>query len=148
MCWKTNLDGPVEMVSERDIPVRKVVVRTLEGSYRSLYRHAEYKRNVTYKMEKPLHTASYYCMRYIDEGFHSYGERVDILFSPIMYPSGQIGMTFVAKYKDSLLDCGDFPLSEINGTLEIIDCIIPEGSSYYVNERNEYVSDSIIIVGK
>jgi len=86
MCWITNkLDGLIGMVAERDIPVRKVVVRTSEGSYRSLYFRAQYGRNVMYEM---------------------------------------------------------------NGTLEVIDCTIPEGSSYYVNERNEYVSDSIIIVGK
>lgn len=144
------MDGPVEKVAERDIPVRKVVVRASEGSYRSLYRHVGYDRNVMYNLREPLCVVLYSgSTHYINEGFHSYGERVDILVSPVMCNCGQKGMKFAAEYKGFILDCGVFTLSEINdGTLEIIDCIIPEGSRYYVNERNEYVSDSILIVGK
>lgn len=116
--------------------------KNYDGSYLSLYAFYTYEcgrvesnPGASLILEQDYHNDKLY---YIEEGFHSYGDRVDIL----MMPYGK-RMRFVAEFRGAIVDSGTF----FTDNLEVVDCVIPKGSKYYMNERDEYVSDKIIVKG-
>lgn len=146
MCWAIYSDSrPVELVAETDIEVRKIVFGIGEDSYISRYENFPYlrgkyglgKRLVLNEESKDPGLYSIY------KGFHSYGKKCKIM---ILNSSSIYG--YRVTYNDMINDDGIIPLYPDGPTLEVIDCVIPKGARYYVNEKkDEYVSDEIVIKG-
>ena len=81
---------------------------------------------------------------YIDKGFHSYLPDVCIFHGPVsrIHIFKNIDDAKWERY-------GEKPSLDFFGpryTNVLVECRIPIGSEYYVNERNEVVSDKIVIV--
>lgn len=143
MCWTTKSRiNAIKRIAYKDIPVHKIVLKKSDNSFLSAYEHFPYEIGEEYKLEEPL--VLYPCSIFgiksfrATGGFHSYGKDVNIEKNP--YSNG-----IVTKYGKIILDF----LSNKNedGEHIVIDCIIPKDSSYYVNEKGEYVSDAIRITG-
>lgn len=131
MCWVTQ-DDPVKMVAEENIPVFKYVFTDDLLSY--------YFKEHKYVIGEVLYTILGYTYpviglrgaQSIGRGFHSYGITCVIREfdrSLNVYPPHQ-------RYH-----IGSYNLYK----LRRIECTIPKGSHYYVNEDMEYVSDKIIV---
>lgn len=144
MCWVICDSLPVELVAETDIEVRKIMFRIGEDSYLSRYESFPYSKG-KYSLGKRL-VLNEECkatgLYFIDEGFHSYGEKCEIILMshPLIYG-------YKVTYNNMINDDGLIP-SFSDRILEVIDCVIPKGARYYVNEeKDEYVSDEIVIKG-
>ena len=132
MCWVTQ-GTPVEKVAEEDIPVFKYVFGDALESY--------YFSEHTYVIGRPLYTPLGYPSpvlglrggQSIGRGFHAYGVECTIKeFSRSLnvYPP-----------RNNNYNIGSYNLYK----LRRIECTIPKGSHYYVNNDMEYVSDTIIV---
>lgn len=132
MCWVTN-SKPEAHVADSDIKVYKIVTKTpCKNIVNSLYCVYTYKIGKLYEMEERIipglvlsgtNGKSYA----IKEGFHSYA-------------------TF-EKAKMEFEEVIAYALNPNVNMLVITECIIPEGSRYYINDGGEVVSDKIIISG-
>lgn len=143
MCWVICDSLPVELVAETDIEVRKIMFRIVEDFYISRYMRFPYSKG-KYSLGKRLvlNESKATGLYSIDEGFHSYGENCEIILMshPLIYG-------YKVTYNNMINDDGLIP-SFSDRTLEVIDCVIPKGARYYVNEeKDEYVSDEIVIKG-
>ena len=144
MCWAIYSDSrPVELVAETDIEVRKIMFRIGEDSYISRYMRFPYSKG-KYSLGKRLvlNESKATGLYSIDEGFHSYGEKCEIILMshPLIYG-------YKVTYNNMINDDGLIP-SFSDRIVEVIDCVIPKGARYYVNEeKDEYVSDEIVIKG-
>lgn len=132
MCWVTN-SKPEAHVADSDIKVYKIVRQTpRKNIVNSLYYVYTYKIGELFEMdEKIIPGLVLYSTPFqayvINEGFHSYAtfEKVKMEFED--------GITLAIDPGASM------PV--------IVECIIPEGSRYYINNEDEVVSDKIIISG-
>jgi hypothetical protein len=131
MCWITQ-DIPVERVAREDIPVFKYVFTDDLRSY--------YFKNYKYVIGEALYAIlgipfpviGFRGALSVGSGFHSYGTAC-----------------IVKEYDRSLnvyppqkrYHIGSYNLYK----LRRIECTIPKGSRYYVNDDLEYVSDKIIV---
>lgn len=143
MCWVICDSLPVELVAEKDIEVRKIMFRIVEDFYISRYMRFPYSKG-KYSLGKRLvlNESKATGLYSINEGFHSYGEKCEIILMshPLIYG-------YKVTYNNMINDDGFIP-SFSDRTLEVIDCVIPKGARYYVNEeKDEYVSDEIVIKG-
>lgn len=143
MCWVICDSLPVELVAETDIEVRKIMFRIGEDSYISRYMRFPYSKG-KYSLGKRLvlNESKATGLYSIDEGFHSYGENCEIILMshPLIYG-------YKVTYNNMINDDGFIP-SFSDRILVVIDCVIPKGARYYVNEeKDEYVSDEIVIKG-
>lgn len=125
MCW-VSYKPPVKKIAKKDILVYKFVnIRSYLTN-----RCISFFFNFTYILDMKYNT--YIEIRKVGkgeryrwaghEGFHSYYDK-----------------------KTALLE---YELYKINKFTSIVKCIIPKGSEYYINEENEIISNSIIILSK
>ena len=129
MCW-TSKNVEKEIASE-DIKVFKIV--TNEGI--SYFEGFPYTLNKQYKIDKINIREKKNCFS-VQKGFHSYSKDCKILEK--RHPYGfKIGKCCV--FYNHLPLC-----SYINSKIIKMECIIPKDSEYYLNDRGEYVSNSII----
>lgn len=131
MCWVTHYT-PVEKVAEEDIPVFKYVC----GDDLVSYYFTEHK----YVIGETLYTTLGYPSpipglrgsKSIGRGFHTYGNECTVKeFDRYLYvypPCNNYHIGSYHLYK-----------------LRRVECTIPKGSHYYVNNDMEYVSDMIIV---
>lgn len=143
MCWVICDSLPVELVAEKDIEVRKIMFRIVEDFYISRYMSFPYSKG-KYSLGKRLvlNESKATGLYSINEGFHSYGEKCEIIIMshPLIYE-------YKVTYNNMINDDGFIP-SFSDRILVVIDCVIPKGARYYVNEeKDEYVSDEIVIKG-
>lgn len=132
MCWITN-SKPEAHFADSDIKVYKIVTKTpRKNMVNSLYCGYTYKIGKLFEMEERIipglvlsgaNGKSYA----IKKGFHSYAtfEKVKM------------------KFEEEIT----YAINPGVGMLVIVECIIPEGSRYYINNEGEVVSDKIIIAG-
>ena len=128
MCWKGNWQRPVRLTAIEDLHVFKL----MRSGFVSYYKSFIYNPGVTYHSSLGKPEATIDGNWRIARGFHSYDKScvmhetdLDLsVYSPTLCPRLDI------LTKDHLIK---------------VECIIPEGSEYYVNKYGEYVSDSIII---
>lgn len=110
-------------IAEQDICVYKIVRSINDFLCSSAMQNFQYQYKILYTQEEPILVQPGYRTSYrIEKGFHSYKTY------------------FKAKkafYKFS--EC-----SLYNDTI-IVECIIPKDSTFYKNEKDEIVSDRIII---
>lgn len=137
MCWVTlNRENVQFKYAIEDIPVYKVVKKSLLSYYEN-YSYILNEVHVT-ELDSPSHTKYYYGAEdwKIRSGFHSYSMdcKADLansqtsLFVRILRPHDNF----------AAIDC-----YEKDATC-ILECAIPKGSIYFLNEEGEYVSDHIL----
>ena len=118
MCWETRLE-PVLLVAEKDIPVKKILRDTMEPYYHPTLKYEIGKEYYTF-MESPYRPLGFHQFMQIGYGFHSYHNMCTLTIEQGL----QLCVRFdghavcVYPYKNML----------------IADCVIPKGSTYYLNE--------------
>lgn len=134
MCWVTD-KLPELKIAEKDIATLKVVLKKDD----MLIPYFQYN-DFYYKLDKlsPLVTLKVETLvnykRYIIEtGYHSYSESY----------SYEISSYYIEINNDIYRN--DTFMGLFNYSCCLVSCIIPKGTKYYVNERDEYVSEQIII---
>lgn len=129
MCWM-SADMPIKMIAEKDIPVFKIVRKAICGSnYESVYH-----KKVYYRREKATSGIEFYGTYTIEKGLHSYLPEVKTILDE--------GLLIISDFNGCYLDGFDTKYSE----LAKMNCIIPKGSEYYVNERGEVVSNQLKVL--
>lgn len=134
MCWVSNNPAIFE-IAEQDIKTFKVLsidqYRNLYSYFfRSAYSIGEIKPKVTLQYKNVFSDFSY-----ITEGYHSYDKSIECKY----YKDCD-----VVKVGDLEIYSPDGPLSSIfPPKLCIVECTIPKGTKYCLNERGEYVSEQI-----
>jgi len=122
---------PIKMIAEKDIPVFKIVKKTTWGSnYESIY-----YRKVYYLREKVTSGIEFYGTYIIEKGLHSYLPEVKIILEKGVLFIEDISWCYMDSFEDKY-----YELAKMN-------CIIPKGSEYYVNERGEVVSNRLEVIG-
>lgn len=135
MCWKT-IYCPVKQVAKRDIKVAKFIVSNKYGGdfFTPYYKQEVYMGQIkASELGEPNRIGDVVDGFYaISEGLHSYGTNVDIV---------------VQDNRIDIISNGqrlDYWFDTYNGNkVYIAECVIPKGSYYYINERNEYVSNKL-----
>lgn len=129
MCWVGY--NPKKHVALEDISVFKIGIKDKDEKLWSYYYDFTYKEGMLYNTKIGVLISIGGWNRSICEGFHSYSNHCEIRINRsvfIIYPN-------TGKYLDIL-----------TGNLVRLNCIIPKGSEYYLNERGEYVSNQIKII--
>lgn len=144
MCWSTYYGMlSVQRTATKDIPVKKAFSVT-KSELRSLcysgFRWTRGDLRKTYigrvrRFRTEDSTPSCYVWS-IEEGFHS-AKNVEILDYFRNRPKIKVGN---GKGAGRIFDVGYKP------DVEILNCIIPKGSEYYLNECGEYVSNQLIVL--
>ena len=129
------------MIAEKEIPCFKVVTKSPTPNVLNGYYHEfTYQLGQGVSLGKELVVESKFCTTpydtyetfYVNEGFHSYSEDVNIysLRSSIVVHHGLINLDLFPK--------------TMTDKLMVMKCVIPKGCHYLLNEsRGEYVSDGI-----
>lgn len=136
MCWIGNYKNLKK--TEKDIPVFKILYRYSKTSTTllSVYQDFPYvlNRKVISKIEVESWRSANICE--ISKAIHSYSPELvyAILHREYIYYLNDL------NHPDEYLDAfsTDGPFVRVNG-------IIPKGSTYAINDKGEYVSDSIIL---
>lgn len=138
MCWESN-NIPEVKVAEKNIKTFKVMYRDLK--YEELFSYFFYKLysigKITSKIILSYEKFDSSC--YIHAGYHSY----DINIKQKHYYDYKRGVYIVkiGNVEEYYIE----PFSNIFQTLCVVECTIPKGVEYYVNEYGEYVSEQIIV---
>lgn len=137
MCWESN-NIPEVKTAEEDIKTFKVICRNSDSELYSYFFYESYsigeiKRKIILHHELSSNSYTYF----IHKGYHSYDKSIKY------------------KYYDGIIKVGDLleiyspngPLSSmfVFSTLCIVECTIPKGTKYCLNEGGEYVSEQIIV---
>lgn len=163
MCWKItkkDFDKNPERyhkIAKKDIFVYKIGYEADNGFSPYYYKGFSYKANIPNKNIK-LHMESnqlYQSYAFIDEGYHSYlGECFVELFNKDAQFVGGFSLGSVLKKpkvkKKNIFYFDDtyFIHEHIDDSFIIGKFIIPKGTEYYINERNEIVSSQLVWTGK
>ena len=151
MCWTAyNKQRSQPIKAEKDVKVFKVAVITENGNakpYFMDYSEIVYKTGETYttNMEPPKQQ---YCVYVISKGFHSYN--MDICY----YTKGEVN-SFDRGTGEAIFHYNRITVNSHYGysimsylthrAICVMHCTIPEGTTYYENEKGELVSDIIRI---
>lgn len=126
MCWISK--ECIKQIAEEDIPVFKIVC----NDKCSLYRIFPYEENTEYSLEKDIDVHENVIMNFfINEGFHSYCKKCEIRITDTYSE----GFFQVINLIGTILLCDGYHL--------ILECLIPKGATYYINEKGECVSDKL-----
>lgn len=153
MCWSGINE---KKVATEPISCFKVVIREEPNLFSSKYYREQYKTGETKEVIMDEPKLSYYFRRAlmidesincevlalpvweIERGLHSYSQ--EYCFFRITYDGVEI-MSKV-QVQGCKLD------GLIGSNLAVIDCEIPVGAEYYINEYGEMVSDKLLVVGE
>lgn len=144
MCWRTYYGMlSVQRTATKDIRVKKAFIATKYGLRSLYYSGFGWIRGVLRKTclgnVRRFPIDDYDQWHYVwsvEEGFHSAKDvKIDDCYRdrPILNVSNGKGSGRI------------FDIEHKFG-VEILNCIIPKGSKYYVNEYGEYVSDQLIVL--
>lgn len=138
MCW-SNKNIKMKK-AKRDIKTKKVVEKIINKDsccYKSLYYGYLYERNIKTPnininpIKNPGITEPLYK---ITKGYHSYTNKII---------TTSINPHYIEIYnKNKFLDY----FSLLYKIICVVDCIIPKGTKYYLNNDGEYVSETIIVL--
>lgn len=126
MCWISK--ECIKQIAEEDIPVFKIV----NCNKTSVFKNFLYEENTKYDLGKEIDVHEGVIVNFlINEGFHSYCKKCKIEITDI-------------ESKEF------FRVVDLLGTvllghksLLILECLIPKGATYYINEKGECVSDKL-----
>lgn len=144
MCWLSTEKKDYRIANE-DIHVYKVMLQKPGGRiFDSFYFHKTYETGQVYKtVVNPVYNniECFYRTR-IEGGFHSYDKSKTIIKGNSFY---WIIKVKNRPYNPDIIHC---PYS-IRGYEDIVavECVIPKGSFYYMNEDGEIVSNQIMVTG-
>lgn len=146
MCWTSKTAIPI--IADEDIECFKLVLQDESNTIYSFYNEFIYELNKLYKTEINLVKSFNNKFNNILEGFHSYSNKVkyeinnnfnNTLKLYIFTNKTRINLTNIySKYSYILT-------KNISAKLVIANCVIPKGSTYYINENKEIVSNQLII---
>lgn len=140
MCWISK-EKPITKIAESDITVYKLAIIRDNKICSMMYRF-NYELNQIYNLESQLtireDDPDLYLdnkPRYIiDEGYHSWSKTPTVIQTTA--PDSDITIIKI-KCTAGIYYCDDRHV--------VLICTIPQGSTYYVNDFGEYVSDAIKI---
>ena len=149
---------PVLKTAKSDIPVKKVLRKTMYSPFYNFYWEQGNVRTLD-DDEQLLPKKSLYrwdvnpakkIMKVqtgweINNGFHSCKDIYRLESWDEIYFSSQPSITFGFYLRQSTYNSTGRKMPELYA---VFDAVIPKGGNYYVNERGEYVSDRLMIVGK
>ena len=126
MCWISK--ECIKQIAEEDIPVFKIVNRDKT----SVFRNFLYEENTEYSLGEEIYVYGNTILNFlIYEGFHSYCKKCEIEITDIE-----------SKEFFRVIDLlGTVLLG--HKSLLILECLIPKGATYYINEAGECVSDKL-----
>ena len=137
MCWTSN-SKPIKQVADDDIPVFKLCMRSSENIILPYHygRDLTYMVGGTYSSDiRMVHAVIGWETLYnIHEGLHSFSPKCTI--NPLS--QGKISVC-TPKHKE----VGGWYSTD---RLCVLLCLIPKGATYYLNDNEEYVSDTIKVV--
>ena len=145
MCWFSGSKklSKYRRIARKDVLVRKLV-RVSENPNKvvSYFTEFEYELGKTYYDEELSILNGYGSCHYagIFVGFNSYSTECKITRKEQTTVSGDKKKDEIEVYSP---DGGDLVEYYELDNLLMIDCVIPKGATYYVNELGEYVSESI-----
>ena len=132
MCWITD-ERTTAQVAKEDIPVFKLCTRDMSNNILPYYysNKLKYEVDLTYtsKIHKFKNAAG---QHEINRGIHSYSPKCTI-------SSFSYGVSVISPEFRTLDNYCRYALC-------MILCVIPEGSTFYLNEKGEYVSNRITVV--
>lgn len=134
MCWCAISQEDMQMkTADTPIKVFKVCRKDLYNKQRvfAYYMEFQYKEGETYKLPTSAMFEIQTWYRY--DGFHSYSQDVKVSFYRGEY---------LAVRSQNM---GFIDYLQLNQNLVIVECTIPKGTHYYMNQRGEIVSDQIKI---
>lgn len=158
MCWTTSRKEPIKRIALLNIPVFKILkqykkslihsdCQSNKESLLSLCYNFKYEEGETYSLDKELECVKDGIVS-IFEGFHSYSNYCKVLIGNVPgYDSNEARkVAMVTSEGNNILST----ISMYSGDVKWVkmNCIIPKGSEYYLNEYGEYVSDKIKICNK
>lgn len=143
MCWMTKKPVIAKKIAEENLFVFKMLIDTSNRRPNTLlspiYRHF-YSIGEEYSIRNKLKMlwASRDQVYFISEGIHSYS-------TDCCVTKQSDGSTIVKDQTGEII--GRYPYIE-SYDFVIVSCIIPEGTTYYENERGQIVSERIKIIKK
>lgn len=132
MCWITTKET-VPIIAKKDVHVYKVM-KLVDGTLLSYFQNMKYELNKLNKLPSTINLFHYQGNTSIDKGFHSYAT-LDYVKKTDVKNIYQIRINRVI----------DYTTAKYSHVVGVAKCTIPKGSMYYKNERDEIVSDQIII---
>lgn len=135
MCWMTRYEADVHpKVSDGSIKCWKICKRVGKAGISSWYEQFEYEVGKTYHTKVLPPTKLFGLGEYygIDEGFHSYSDKVKPRFDKSLCVAFNGGVA-----AGIWMDYDKIPV--------IVECHIPKDSEYYENEWGEMVSEAITV---
>ena len=151
MCWRTNHIDIIKkgcLVAEEDIPCYKIL-KDRHDDLESIYYSFQYKFNTEYendvnfddeysaaKLADKINNHWGYMVE-VNEGFHSYSYELT--------ETKRIGINQIKIFRKDNKNLLDWYENKFN-LLVKVNCIIPKGSKYLLNEKGEYVSNKIKII--
>lgn len=146
MCWHSN--SIVESKrAEKGMTVWKIMKQIGGTTYvKSYYQKMKYKIGRLYETEMNIKFNDFVSLGLylypmsITEGFHSYNPK------GVKFTRTQFFWDMTKKGLDDRDDRLDIIFEDPYAV--VVECVIPEGSTYYENDRGEIVSDKIIITDK
>lgn len=150
MCWTTyNKELIVPKIAEDNIVCNKLVRIDSNNIIKSDYYNFIYSLNTTYRLNQNLIVDRNFDIKgklfyEIREGFHSYSTNVTYRVNERKFFYEKIR----TYYENKLLDTyfvSEY-MNDVHRQISMASCIIPKGSTYFLNEVGEYVSDSIKIL--
>lgn len=136
MCWVSN--NPVIFeIAEQDIKTFKVMAIDDNNNLRSYFFYSIYSIGKI-KPRVTLHTqsSSNSCTHFIHRGYHSYHRNIECKYCFDIREGGVVSVGNLERYHLSFV-IYSYP------KLCIVECTIPKGTKYCLNERGEYVSEQI-----
>ncbi len=128
MCWLNRT--AIAHIAEEDIEIFKMCEDSTEkNTVQSYFMASNYILNKVYKLESPIEIEQFSTYYGINKGFHSY-DKTCIVKRCID------GIIIMSEYSTIETYC-DYAI--------IVKGYIPKGATYYINDRDEYVSDEICL---
>lgn len=132
MCWQTLVPENVKpRIAFEDIPVYKVLNKDLATPY----------MRYPIKFDEPLIKVEIVvndsiCLSKIEEGYHAYISNLNYYLD-----------CYAIKTLSLNTDIGEYvyPISYVN---DLYNAFIPKGTKYWINERGETVSESLVVSEK
>ena len=147
MCWRSKKMN--KCISDGKVKVFKVCTLKNDGKlYGYFYKDFQYELNTKYKQDI---TFAMSCLlkgcfiHYGYDGFHSYSK--DVCKAKLSRPQDlwPSWIKVVNVYKNSNhQEIADY-VGEYNFNFVIVEGYLPKGTTYYVNDKGEIISDSIIL---
>lgn len=140
MCWIGTINN--KRIAKRNITVYKVL--NVRGTKNKVY-HAPFRDAFTYKLGHLYRTdfmgiKNYGCVDIeINEGFHCYSQNAYAALGTIIEGLMRV---YSSKRQYDVLHCFSRKLSS---KPVVVKCTIPKGSTYYINNKGEIVTDNIIL---